>query len=187
MSLSDKIPLGGEYLAKWMEICMVNLESMIATPPSATATVAETRAYCKELEMQTRTVKAEIHLLNLVCNSTTSQVPKPQGLADRMDTLTMCNCLCDQVFGPKPSSSSLSLAETPIVHKTTVSSPLTSAGSPDAWNSEAILHVWATTLSGVPDLSDTCTLLSQKVYPLYLPLLHGQNTAMMAQTHALGE
>lgn len=71
-SLSGEIPSGSEYRPERMDICTANLETTIATPPRATATVAETLAYCEELEAQTRIVEAEVRLLKLACAPTTS-------------------------------------------------------------------------------------------------------------------
>jgi hypothetical protein len=102
VSASDEIPSDHEYLPERIDVRTAELEATIAKPPTATATVAETRAYCEELEAQTRIVEAEVRLLKLAGAPTSPRVrPKLQGVADREEVLATCTHLCDQVFGPK--------------------------------------------------------------------------------------
>src|ERR1700690_2692551 len=104
-SWSGEIPSDSEYLGEPMDICTANLEATIANPPSAIATVADNRAYCEELEAQTRIVEAEVRLLKLSSAHTSlPALPQPRCVADREETLAMCSRLLDQVFGPKPQS-----------------------------------------------------------------------------------
>ena len=154
-SSSGEIPSDNEHLVKRVKKSTDHLEEIIAMPPSTSATIAETRTYCEELEAQTRTVEAETRLLDLVHTSTARQVaPRSKGLADHTQTIAMCDHLCDQVFGPKRLVSP-SLIATPMLCKTPALPPPTPAGIPGTLNGEAIFRARATTVSRTPDQSDT--------------------------------
>ena len=149
MPLSGEIPSGSEYLGEPMDICTANLEATIANPPSATATVAETRAYCEELEAQTRIVEAEVRLLKQSSAPTSLQVlPQPRGIADQEETIAMCTRLLDQVFTSKLSSQepSSSPVKSPRVHK----APVLSAPTPTGHSQ---LQLVSPTRDPVPDQS----------------------------------
>src|SRR6202142_2000780 len=187
-SLSGEIPSDSEYLGEPMDICNANLEATIANPPSAIATVAETRAYCEELEAQTQHVEAEIRLLKLSSPHTSLlALPQPRGVADREETLVMCSRLLDQVFGPKPQSqlSLSSLERSPMVRTTTVV-PQTATQTPGDLNNDAVSHTRPTALPRAPERSDTLRPQSQKVYPPTRPWPCDPDTLAMTETRTPG-
>ena len=118
------MPSDREYLPERVDICTAELEATIAKPPPVTATVAETRAYCEELEAQTRIVEAEVRLLKLAGTPTSPRArPKLRGVADHEEVLATCTRLCDQVFGPKQSASPTREHPTPTAKPTVRTAP----------------------------------------------------------------